>query len=834
MVCLFYSAESQSSSSSTREITPALIHHEYCKQTSVESTGSELSDCSVLPTLPPSVTSTSSCIDMPRPSDCGMLPSVSPHRSQCRGSAADTPRKQRLRQIVNKLRVQAHRARKTKAILEAKVKHTRVQMHRAKNSDAFVAAKGNNAKINKIVEQAREFLPDLTLNFFRSQLKAFCNNRKQNMRWSQQDKLVALSIYYHGSKQYRFLSRLFQLPSVSSLRRWMHNINVYPGISKQILQILKKKFAHMSEISKLCSLSFDEMSIKTGLRYDCVNDCFVGLEDYGDGCRGKGLANQALVVMIRGLTSNWKQALGYCFAAGGTKSVMLQHIVTESIELVKEAGGHVKVIVCDQGSNNRALFSQLGITVEHPYFEHESGKIFAMFDPPHLFKSVRNNLLKYVFQIGEDGHCVDWHHIRQFYDFDSKQPLRLCPKLTIRHMDMTSFSKMKVSYAVQVLSKSVAAGINTYVSLKALPADASDTAKFLETMDNLIDCFNSRSQYASKTKPHKNALSPTSVHLTFLHNALEWINTWKVIGARSSPPCIHGLKLSISAIIHLWTNLNTHHGFKFLMTSRLNQDCLENFFSVIRQAGGCRDNPNAEQFGQAFRQCAVKSLLVVPKTANCAADKDILLADIMDLSCKKTEQTPSIPTVLDMTCDSEPQTTTHKQLCIVPEDMLQAQSDVADDNIISYISGYLIKKIFENHNCSDDNCSSYNLQSNSGMFELQSQTFMYHKALLREIGDFGGLKCPSKQLVTFVKEMECVFRKEINHIYHCTGVCRRLGYKMDTEVGTQLSVCPVAVKHMKHLFLVMRLHAASKFFSRDTPLQASGRKNRKASKVMHL
>jgi len=47
-----------------------------------------------------------------------------------------------------------------------------------------------------------------------------------------------------------------------------------------------------------------------------------------------------------------KKALGYCFAAGGTKSVMLQHTVTESTELVKEAGGHVTVIVCDQGSNN--------------------------------------------------------------------------------------------------------------------------------------------------------------------------------------------------------------------------------------------------------------------------------------------------------------------------------------------------------------------------------------------------------------------------------------------------------------------------------------------------
>jgi len=44
--------------------------------------------------------------------------------------------------------------------------------------------------------------------------------------------------------------------------------------------------------------------------------------------------------MILGFTSNMKKAPGYCFAAGGTqsgtKSVMLQHTVTESTELVKK------------------------------------------------------------------------------------------------------------------------------------------------------------------------------------------------------------------------------------------------------------------------------------------------------------------------------------------------------------------------------------------------------------------------------------------------------------------------------------------------------------------
>ena len=394
------------------------------------------------------------------------------------------------------------------------------------------------ARINHIVEQAREFLPDLPLNFFMSQMKVFSRKRAQSMRWSEKDKLLALSIYYHGLRTYKFCSRIFCLPSIATLRRWMRSLKVYPGISNDIVQILTRKFANMTEAGKLCVLTFDEMSIKAALRYDSVSDCFVGLEDYGNGCRGKGLANQALVLMIRGLTCNWKQAIGYYFSAGGTKCAMLQQIVNEAIDVVTEAGGHVKVIVCDQGANNRALFSQLGVTVEHPYFEHVSGEIICMFDPPHLFKSVRNNLIKYIFQTGDNGKYVDWSFIRQFYDQDSKQALRLCPKLTMKHMEVTNFSKMKVSYAVQVLSKSVAAGINTYVSLKALPDAATTTANFLDKMDSLVDCFNSRSQYSSKLKPHKSAISSVSVHIGFLHNALDWVGKWKAVGARSVLPSV--------------------------------------------------------------------------------------------------------------------------------------------------------------------------------------------------------------------------------------------------------------------------------------------------------
>ena len=118
--------------------------------------------------------------------------------------------------------------------------------------------------------------------------------------------------------------------------------------------------------------------IKTAIRYDSASDCFVGTEEYGSvGGRGKGLTSQALVVMVHGLMHKWKQALGYFLASGRTKAVMLKNIVCSATDMISGIGGTVVAITCDQGANNRALFSNLGVTVKNPFLFTILQKYFA-------------------------------------------------------------------------------------------------------------------------------------------------------------------------------------------------------------------------------------------------------------------------------------------------------------------------------------------------------------------------------------------------------------------------------------------------------------------------
>lgn len=73
----------------------------------------------------------------------------------------------------------------------------------------------------------------------------------------------------------------------------------------------------------------------------------------------------------------------------------------------------------------------------------------------------------------------------------------MAPKLSDAHVYPTNFQKMKVKYATQVLSATVAASLNAYIG-RELPSEAIFTVEFIDKMDKLFDLFNSSKFGASK------------------------------------------------------------------------------------------------------------------------------------------------------------------------------------------------------------------------------------------------------------------------------------------------------------------------------------------------
>ena len=338
----------------------------------------------------------------------------------------------------------------------------------------------------------------------------------------------------------------------------------------------------MSERDRVCGLLLDEMSLKTGLSYDKSKDLVVGFENFGCLGSSKNPANSALVFMVQGLGSKWKQPIGYFLSHNTTPAAVLKSLVTNTVEKLMSIGLRVGVVVCDQGCTNQQMFRLFGVSIDNPYSYICGMQIVFMYDTPHLLKSIRNNLVKHDFVI--DHRTVRWKYIVSFCESDAKRHIRMAPRLTKTHTDQSPFSSMRVNLAAQIFSHTVAAGLCCYIDLGIITdAEAVHTADFLKLVDGLFDVFNSRTMADKKLL--RRPITDHSCHWQHLDKCADEFRQLSVVGCRSPVLCIAGWQLNMNALKLLWSKLKSEHKFDFLYASRLTQDSLENLFSIIRAKG---------------------------------------------------------------------------------------------------------------------------------------------------------------------------------------------------------------------------------------------------------
>lgn len=102
--------------------------------------------------------------------------------------------------------------------------------------------------------------------FFSSQLRNY-NKKKTGKRFTFDDKILSVILYKQSPKTYRFLSKLFILPSVLTLKKLLQSVNIEPGICNNLFDNLAIKVKNFPKIHKVCILAFDEMSLQPHLEY---------------------------------------------------------------------------------------------------------------------------------------------------------------------------------------------------------------------------------------------------------------------------------------------------------------------------------------------------------------------------------------------------------------------------------------------------------------------------------------------------------------------------------------------------------------------------------------
>lgn len=313
--------------------------------------------------------------------------------------------------------------------------------------------------IQDVLDITRKILQPRQQAFFKWQLE-LAAVKACGRRFTDEQVTESLALYYQGARAYRHLRKTFVLPSPRCLRKRMEGIQMKPGYQDWILGVMKEKFRGVGAHEKMVVLSFDEMQVRPKLSYVPTDDIVEGTEDFGDLGRSQSPADHALVFMARGVSNRWKQPIGYFLSQGPTLARVMQPLLESCIRKLRLAGFIVVASVCDMGTPNQELFKNLGVTTDSPMFSVDGENVVALHDVPHLLKCIRNTLLRG--DVGADGKLASWNHIRQFYAVDSKRTIRSAPKLTQKHVFPGAFQKMKVRYATQILSRTVAAGISMY------------------------------------------------------------------------------------------------------------------------------------------------------------------------------------------------------------------------------------------------------------------------------------------------------------------------------------------------------------------------------------
>lgn len=306
------------------------------------------------------------------------------------------------------------------------------------------------------------------------------NNKAKGRRFTLEEKLLSLSLYKKSVKSYTILSKLFTLPGRRTLTNLLSKLPTNTGIDKTIMKVLGQNVKILTNRQKYCVLLFDEVSLECNLQYNDSVGSITGFEDNGVSTT-QNFADHSLVFMIKGVVKKYKQPVSYTFCKSTTSSHDLANQIRNIIRAIQSTGLKIIATICDQGATNTAATNILKNDTkadylrrnlkyeDDVYYEVDCGtqclKIIHLYDPPHLLKGIRNNMLNknVVFTTNGEQKEASWEHILNLYEIDSNITIRMLPRLTLEHVDRNKIKKMKVRNAAQVLSERVSL-IMSYLS----------------------------------------------------------------------------------------------------------------------------------------------------------------------------------------------------------------------------------------------------------------------------------------------------------------------------------------------------------------------------------
>ena len=254
------------------------------------------------------------------------------------------------------------------------------------------------------------------------------------------------------------------------------------------------------------------------------------------------------------------------------------------MESVQETGIRICSIVRAMGPKNQALWKELGVgkvnkseihctSFKNPKYD---SSIFIFPDFPHLLKLLRNHLIDSKLTL-PDGVVVDKSVIEDLLDVQ-RRDLKLAFKITHKHVNVRGKQRMKVRPAFELFSAKVAKAIQV-----AFPERKSE-AEFFQLVNDFSDLMNSRTTPQPVSSIYKSAYGSKHQEQQKFLGKFYWYFSKIRVGRRISgsyAPFQKGFLIALRSLLGLFEEMTSQVSVKYIMTSRLNQNYVENSFGIV-------------------------------------------------------------------------------------------------------------------------------------------------------------------------------------------------------------------------------------------------------------
>lgn len=640
-------------------------------------------------------------------------------------------------------------------------KHNQVVVKLRKNimSQRYTIRQLRN-KINNLQKKVKVAQNDGAFNkiFNLDQIHLIKSGNKKVRKWSTSTLKTAFQIRFAcGISGYEELLRLkYPLPSIRTLTRHLEHIKFNSGILSEVIERLEIKVKAMKEEERDCVLLLDEMSITSKTEYDTSSGSFVGdvtLPGH------KGPATHALVLMVAGINSRWKQTVGYYFTGNSINGSILKNIVSALITSLEKISLKVHCVTSDMGAANQAMWKAFDIKctrnevvnqIEHP--ADPTRKLYFMPDVPHVYKNIRGMFLSHKVlgitkEIAEKYNLpstkIELDHVGLLIEYDKDKELKLAPKLDSSHLESTHFDKMKVSTAFNLLHRKNGIALEWLVKEKNYSKNLLTTAWFLKMVYRWFELMTSRSPTLALSMMNPEKYKET---LQFLEDMITIFLSLRfgTNEAASWKPIQTGLIMATRTILQLQKFFLVEKNYHFLLTSRFSQDCLENLFSLVRLRIPL---PSPLQFKRHLKLITVAQYIRSTSSSSYSEDDRQFLGDFFDQETRKN---------LEAEKESEKE---NEEICqLMPLiNQCNVTIDKSEQNSLYNLSGYIMHKVSSHDKVCETCVNSLVLSAEERKDSRNYRSYM-ELAKAKEFKE-GNLHFVNEKCFSLMTELEVNFRK---------------------------------------------------------------------------